>query len=67
MEKEEENMKRFKEVFKRLLKEEEGQALSEYALILGIVVIAVVAILVVLREKIIAIFQNIANALTISS
>ena len=60
-------MKRFKEVFKRLLKEEEGQALSEYALILGIVVIAVVAILVVLREKIIAIFQNIANALTISS
>ncbi|MEA4963554.1 Flp family type IVb pilin [Lutispora sp.] len=48
-----------------LLKDEKGQALSEYGLVLGIVVIAVIAILGVLKDKIISLFQKIADALSI--
>ncbi|MCR5254799.1 MAG: Flp family type IVb pilin [Acetatifactor sp.] len=58
-------MEKFKSLALRFAKEESGQGLSEYALILGIVVIAAVAVLIAVRDKIIAIFQSISNALTI--
>lgn len=59
-------MKKIKNQIKQFLKDEEGQALSEYALILAIIVIAVIAVLIVLRDKIVALFQKIADSLTIS-
>lgn len=45
-------------------KEEEGQGMVEYALIIGLVVIAVIAVLALLGPQIQAIFQQIVDALT---
>ena len=59
-------MKKVKEIMKRFWVEEEGQSLSEYALILAIVVIAVIAILIALKDQIVALFQTIIDALKIS-
>lgn len=59
-------MKKVKEELKRLLMEEEGQSLSEYALVLAVIVIAVIAILATLKDQIIALFQKIITALKIS-
>jgi Flp pilus assembly pilin Flp len=59
-------MNQVKTVMKRLWMEEEGQSLSEYALILAIVVIAVIAILIALKDQIVALFQKIIDALQIS-
>lgn len=59
-------MKKMKEIMKRFLVEEDGQALSEYALILAIIVIAVIAILIALKEQILALFQKVIDALQIT-
>lgn len=53
------------EILKRLLNEEEGQTLSEYGLVLAIVVIAVIASLTLLKDKLVAIFTKITEALNI--
>ncbi|GGG00592.1 Flp family type IVb pilin [Paenibacillus abyssi] len=47
---------------KSLIMEEEGQAMTEYGLILGLVAVAVVAILVLLRDEIISIFQGVVSS-----
>lgn len=52
-------------LFSKLFKDEGGQALSEYGLVLGIIVIAVIASLTLLKDKIVALFQKIADALSI--
>jgi len=45
------------------LKEEKGQGMVEYALIIGLVAIVVIAVLVLLGPAISAKFQDIINAL----
>lgn len=41
-----------------LIKEEQGQGMTEYGLVLGLIAVAVVAALVLLRSHIIALFDN---------
>lgn len=47
----------------RLMKDESGQALSEYGVILGIVLIAVIAVLGLFGDAIVGVFENIIDAL----
>lgn len=44
--------------FKSLLKDEQGQGMTEYGLVLGLIAVAVVAALIAMREHIIALFDN---------
>jgi pilus assembly protein Flp/PilA len=44
--------------FKSLLKDEQGQGMTEYGLVLGLIAVAVVAILVTLRGQIVALFTK---------
>lgn len=44
--------------FKSLLKEEQGQGMTEYGLVLGLIAVAVVGALVLLRGHIIDLFDN---------
>jgi pilus assembly protein Flp/PilA len=48
---------------KSFIKDERGQALSEYGLILGIIAVAAVAALVALKDKLIEVFDSIKDAL----
>ncbi len=48
---------------KRLLQNEKGQALSEYGVILGIVLVAVIAVLGTFGDKIVEVFNNIIDSL----
>lgn len=59
-------MKKIKKELKRLFSEEDGQSLSEYALVLAVIVIAVIAILATLKDQIVALFQKIIDALKLS-
>jgi len=43
--------------------DEKGQALSEYGLVIGIVVIAAIAVLTTMKDKIVALFTDINNSL----
>lgn len=52
-------------LLKRLFKNEEGQALSEYALLLGIILLGVIVVVTLLRDRIVGLFQKIADALSI--
>jgi pilus assembly protein Flp/PilA len=47
-----------------LLKEEEGQGMTEYGLVLGLIAVAVVATLVFLRGEIVKIFDDVKTAIT---
>ncbi|MHC1723793.1 MAG: Flp family type IVb pilin [Aminipila sp.] len=51
---------------RKFFKDESGQALSEYGLVLGVVAIAVIAALALLRDKIVLLFAKVAAALEIS-
>lgn len=53
------------EIMKRLVREEEGQGMVEYALILGIISIAAIAILPNIGREVGKIFSEIEKALTI--
>lgn len=44
---------------KGLVTEEKGQGMTEYGLVLGLIAVAVVATLALLRNEIVSIFQNI--------
>jgi pilus assembly protein Flp/PilA len=44
--------------FKCLLKDEQGQGMTEYGLVLGLIAVAVVGALVLLRGHIIDLFNN---------
>ncbi|WP_066055585.1 Flp family type IVb pilin [Robertmurraya korlensis] len=48
---------------KNFLKDESGQSLGEYALILGIIAVAAVTVLVALKDKIVETFTEIKDAL----
>lgn len=43
---------------KGLVMEEEGQGMTEYGLVLGVIAVGVVGILIALREHITALFTN---------
>lgn len=49
---------------KRLVKEEEGQGLAEYALILGLIVVVVIIAMGPLGTKIKAVFNKVDASLT---
>lgn len=51
------------ELITRFIRDEEGQGLAEYALILVLIAVAVMVVLGVLGGKINAVFNEIANAL----
>jgi pilus assembly protein Flp/PilA len=48
---------------RNLVVAEEGQGMTEYGLVLGVIAIAVVGVLVTMRGKIVALFQNANTAL----
>lgn len=48
---------------KSLWKEERGQGMTEYGLILALLVIGVIAVLVVMGPKLVAKFQNVSDNL----
>lgn len=50
-------------IIRKLIKDENGQALSEYGLVLGIVAVAVIAALVTLKDKILSLFTDISNSI----
>ncbi|HJV16042.1 MAG TPA: Flp family type IVb pilin [Bacillales bacterium] len=49
---------------KALFKEEEGQGMTEYGLVLGIIAVAVVGALALLREQIMDMFDTVVAAVT---
>ncbi|MDP4085049.1 MAG: Flp family type IVb pilin [Bacillota bacterium] len=49
---------------KALIREEEGQGMTEYGLVLGIIAVAVVGALALLRGQIITMFNNVVSAIT---
>lgn len=51
------------ELFKRLMVEEEGQAMAEYGLIIGLIAVVVVGLVATLGTEIQAAFQAIVDAL----
>lgn len=51
------------EIMKRLVREEEGQGLVEYSLIIALVAILLVASLTTLKDDIVAVFKKITDAL----
>jgi pilus assembly protein Flp/PilA len=48
---------------RRLWQEEDGQAMTEYGLILGIIAVAVIAALVLMRDELNTIFSDITSGL----
>lgn len=49
---------------KGLVVEEQGQGMTEYGLVLGIIAVAVVGALALLREQIVTMFDNVVSAVT---
>lgn len=54
-------------MFKQWLHDEEGQALAEYGLLIAVIAIAVIATLVIFRNRLAGTFQRAGEALTNSS
>lgn len=52
-----------KEMAKRFFKEEDGQGMVEYGLIIGLIAIVVVVALVILGPKIATLFNNVSAKL----
>jgi len=50
--------------FMDILKDENGQGMVEYGLILGLIAVAAIAVLIILGPKITAIFQKANDQLT---
>ena len=53
-----------KKFFQNFLREEEGQGMSEYALVLGVIAVGVVAVLLLFGEAIIEQFNNVIDIFT---
>lgn len=52
------------EKLKGLVMEEEGQGMTEYGLVLGVIAVGVVGVLVSMRTQILALFQKADAAIT---
>ncbi len=50
-------------ILKNLVREERGQGMTEYGLILALLVIGVIAVLVVMGPKLVQRFQNVSDNL----
>ena len=50
-------------VMKNLVMEEKGQGMTEYGLVLGVIAVAVVGILVLMRGQITQLFQDASDTL----
>ncbi|WP_226643715.1 Flp family type IVb pilin [Mesobacillus subterraneus] len=49
---------------KALFTEEQGQGMTEYGLVLGVIAVAVVGVLALLREEILDMFTEVTDAVT---
>lgn len=49
------------EIFKNLVMEEEGQGMTEYGLILGLIAVAVIAAIATLGDDILGVFEGITT------
>ncbi|WP_018923520.1 Flp family type IVb pilin [Salsuginibacillus kocurii] len=49
--------------FKGLLLEEEGQGMTEYGLILGLIAVGVIAVLVTLGDEIVEVFNDLLGTM----
>ncbi|MCA0983418.1 Flp family type IVb pilin [Halobacillus yeomjeoni] len=49
---------------KGLVVEEQGQGMTEYGLVLGIIAVAVVGVLATLREEILSMFESVKTSVT---
>lgn len=47
-----------------LFTEEQGQGMTEYGLVLGVIAVAVVGLLALLRDEIVEMFTEVKNAVT---
>jgi pilus assembly protein Flp/PilA len=47
-----------------LIKEEQGQGMTEYGLVLGLIAVAAVGALVLLRDEIVTMYNNAVTAVT---
>jgi pilus assembly protein Flp/PilA len=47
----------------RLFKEEDGQAMTEYGLLVGLISIAAIAVILLIGPKLVGVFQRVVNAL----
>lgn len=52
------------EKLKQLVSEEEGQGMTEYGLVLGLIAVAAVAALALLRDQIVAMFDGVVDMVT---
>lgn len=50
--------------FRKLLRDESGQGMTEYALILALVAIGAIVAMTALRDQIVAVFQSVSSTLT---
>jgi pilus assembly protein Flp/PilA len=50
--------------FKALVSDEQGQGLTEYGLVLGIIAVAVVGLIAFFRDEIVDIYNDAANQIT---
>ncbi|MDQ0351315.1 pilus assembly protein Flp/PilA [Alkalibacillus filiformis] len=50
-----------KQFFKEFLLEEEGQGMAEYALVLGVIAVGVVAVLATFGEQIMGVFNEVID------
>ncbi|OEF99144.1 hypothetical protein BHF71_10095 [Vulcanibacillus modesticaldus] len=46
-----------------LKKDEKGQALSEYAIVIGVIAVMIIATLVLLKDSLVGVFTRIINSL----
>lgn len=53
-----------KSLIKRLLVEEEGQGMTEYALVLGVIAIGAIALITAFRTQVTALWDSITNQIT---
>lgn len=51
------------DLFKRFVQEEEGQGMTEYALIVALIAVAVIAVMIIFRNQIRSVFVTATNQL----
>ena len=52
-----------KEMLRKLISDESGQGMTEYALILALVAIGAIAAMTLLSDEIVAVFESVTDAL----
>lgn len=57
-------MEGFVELYNRIVREEDGQGMVEYALIAGLVSIAAIAVIVLIGPQLLEAFQGVTDGLT---